>query len=105
MQGLINNNHDFEVLPITEWYPVVVTDHFTISSLKIIGIADSMRSQQFGDFVNTTSAPEYFYLFTNYAGQPVFEKRVQWDLTEPYRILKMDAGDQYCYESDTCCFF
>lgn len=104
VQGMIDNNHYVFMIPFKEFYPIVATNYFTPLPLKIIGIAGCMESQVAGTYVDTTTAPEYFYLYTNNAGRPVFNKRVQWDLAAPHRFLTMRCGD-WAYGTDTCCHF
>ena len=106
MKDLVDNNHDFTLNVNAGEGPVVATNYFTPSPLKIIGIAGvGIFSQWMGHYVDSTSAPEYFYLFANNAGRPVFSKRIQWDLTAPYRILKTVQGSPTRHGEDTCCIF
>ena len=78
---------------------------FTPTPLKVIGIAGVPQSatSQYPS-VDTTDAPEYFYLYDKEGTSgPIFQKRVQWDLREPFRYLKQDFGEYF--STDTCCVF
>lgn len=105
LQGMLNNNHHFQGYISHEYYPVVVTDYFTPAQIKVLGIAGYLGSHCGPYDVDTTSAPEYFYLFTNNIGRPVFNKRVQWDLAALHRTFYFEAGHAFPYGSDTCCHF
>ena len=85
--------------------------YFTSTPLKILGIAGMPYSTipPGTVFVDTTSVPEYFYLFDNHAGAgssgPNFLKRIQWDLTAPHRYLKIDGVNINYRDHDSCCNF
>lgn len=105
MKEMVDNNHDLSLTYLQGLSPATATNFFTPSPLKILGIAGCMQSQWCGNIVDSTSAPEYFYLFTNNAGRPVFRKRIQWSLTAPSRYLKVVEGSPYSHGQDTCCIF
>ncbi len=105
-QRLINDNHNV-VLSAASWSsPAVITPYFTNVPLKIVGIAGCPFAQPgtTEPYDDTTTVPEYFYLFGDNAGTPVFLNRVQWDNRVPSRYLEMDLTPKNPM-IDSCCVF
>lgn len=109
MRDLLQNNHTASDSPISN-HGVHITPYFTTATLKIVGIAGCPTSQFNGEVASdSTSAPEYFYLYDNGADygttNPVFLKRVRWYLPNPHRILKYEGVHGLQSPNDSCCTF
>ena len=111
LRDLLQNNHT-----ASDWaygsvqHGVHIMPYFTAAPLKIIGIAGCPVSQFEGEaFSDSTSAPEYFYLYDNGTDygttNPVFLKRVRWYLPDPHRMLKYEGVWGFQSPEDSCCTF